>query len=119
MPTIKKVIEVTENGSTENGMIMNKRKSAIVEFLPRMRKKEFITSKSDRSASKKRYKYFGLWLNLKLNLEDQFDHIEKKTDFIKTRLGPTIHYPDPLWNAGKIYGSFLFAPYLSSLLHFI
>jgi len=46
MPTMKKVIEVTENGSTENGMIMNKRKSAIVEFLPRMCKKEFITSKS-------------------------------------------------------------------------
>jgi len=50
----------------------------------------------------KKYKYLGLWLNSKLSLDDQLEHIRKKSKFIKAKLSPvlsttSLDYRKNLW----------------------
>jgi len=103
LPTLKNIIRLIEKWTKENGMVLNKKKSAIVEFLPRMAKSEFLSAKTILDVPiEKKYKYLGLWLNQKLNLDDQTVHIKKKCDFIKTKLGPvlqlcSLEYRRNLW----------------------
>lgn len=72
-------------------MKLNRKKSAIVEFLPRHTKKGHIKDgEIERVPVTDEYKYFGLWLNQKLTLDDEYIHIRKKSDFIKAKLSPLL-----------------------------
>jgi len=89
--TLKDVIQTTEMWAKRNGMILNKKKSAIVEFLPRHGQSRFIEAESLLGIPvERKYKYLGLWLNQKLTLDDQIEHIKKKSKFIKVKLGPVL-----------------------------
>jgi len=72
-------------------MKLNKGKSAVVEFIPRRTHSRFIIGSQIMGIPiQDKYKYLGLWLNRKLTLDDQIEHIRKKSDFIKVKLGPVL-----------------------------
>jgi len=101
--TLKAIIEAIEHWSAFNGMRLNKSKSAVVEFLPRHARCRNIKAQSVSGIPvEMRYKYLGLWLNQKLNLDDQMEHIRKKADFIRVKLNPvlagcSLDYRKNLW----------------------
>jgi len=100
---LKKVISTIEEWAIPNGMLLNRKKSAVVEFLPRHAQKRFITGSHILEIPvQNRYKYLAVWLNQKLHLEDQIAHIRKKSDFLSNRLGPllsksSLEYRKNLW----------------------
>jgi len=84
-------------------MRLNKDKSAVLEFTPRLAKKLFIRSETVLGIPVvSKYKYLGLWLNRKLTLDDQLAHIRRKANFIALKLSPLLHkvsldYRKNLW----------------------
>jgi hypothetical protein len=89
--TLKDVIETIETWSQDNGMVLNKKKSAIVEFLPRHHQLKHLQGRQILGIPvEEKYKYLRLWLNQKLTLDDQIEHIRRKSDFMKTKLGPVL-----------------------------
>jgi len=102
---LRDTINYIEEWSQNNGMKLNKSKSAIVEFTPRRTRKLFIKSESVLGVPVlPKYKYLGLWLNRKITLDDQLEHIWKKTNFIALKLSPLLHrvlldYRRNLWRS--------------------
>lgn len=88
---MKIILERVEQWSSQNGMKINKEKSAIVEFLPRYARRTHINSETVFGCpARDKYKYLRLWLNQKLTLDDQISHIKKRVNFIKSRLYPPL-----------------------------
>jgi len=84
-------------------MILNKKKSAVVEFLPRASSNLIKSKEIQGIPIEPKYKYLGLWLNQKLTLDDQIAHIKKKSDFIKNSISPvlssrSLDYRKNLWD---------------------
>jgi len=91
---LKACIRIIENWSVKNSLIINKKKSAIVEFLPRKSKKTFLKSGDSflNYPIVDKYKYLGCWLSSKLSLTEHTNHISKKLGFIRSKLSPILHH---------------------------
>ena len=104
---LRKAIEIIKNWSKENGMVLNAKKSGIVVFANYLSQK-IPFMKPDKQERKQgepliwipstkefdgipictKYKYLGTWLDNKLSVQPQIDHIKKKSGHILTRLYP-------------------------------
>ena len=93
LEALKKCIQIMESWSDQNNMKINKNKSAILEFQQR-RKKKTILKIGDTFMGYpivNKYKYLGTWLDQKLTLDTQLQHIQKRTYAIRSRLTPTLY----------------------------
>ena len=106
---LRKAIQVIKKWSSENGMVLNSKKSGIVVFVNRMCKSiplmksqeglirgkqiEWIPTQKEFEGFPicSKYKYLGTWLNNKLTVQPQINHIKKKAGHILTRLYPYLH----------------------------
>jgi len=101
---LRKVIEVIRTWSSENNLKLNEKKSGIVAFQPRHGKGKHFTLKLYKSEDQKeektfegfpvlqKYKYLGLWLDEKLQMKPQLEHIKQKTNYISNKLYPMLHH---------------------------
>ena len=102
---LRKVISAIKQWSIENNLKLNEAKSGIVEFLPRTGRTTTALELGDKFEGipiVDSYKYLGLWLNQKLTMQPQMDHILKKTNFITIKLWPvlkkiSLEYRKNLW----------------------
>ena len=102
-PQVTRIIETIEKFSSQNGLKLNKSKSAIVEFFRRHSRSRCQEQSITGIPVVTKYKYLGLWLNQKLKIDDQLAHIKRKSWFIKSKLGPvlqnvSLEYRKNLWN---------------------
>jgi hypothetical protein len=101
---LKDIIQTVEQWSNVNGMLLNRKKSAVVEFLPRYARSDVYRGQLIMGIPvETKYKYLGVWLNQKLNLDPQLVHIKRKSDFIRASLGPVLSkcslgYRKNLWD---------------------
>ena len=113
---IKKVAQVIRKWSLENNLFLNEKKSGIVPFQSRMGKdkSEFSLFESKIVFSKKtqkqkviktpkhqsydgfpvlnKYKYLGLWLDYRLGINHQLNHIRNKVNYISGKLYPLLQH---------------------------
>ena len=90
---IKTCIEMIETWSEQNNLIINKKKSTILEFTNRRVRRTTLTVGNDILGFPivEKYKYLGTWLNQKPTIEDQIKHIITKTYFARSRLTPSLY----------------------------
>ena len=90
--TLNACLTIIERWSTENNLKINKKKSAILEFINRRSKYTLLkTGDTHRDYPiVDEYKYLGTWLNQKLNLEPQIKFINKKINFMRHKLSPCL-----------------------------
>jgi endonuclease/exonuclease/phosphatase family metal-dependent hydrolase len=110
---IIKCIQIIERWSYTNGMELNKNKSGILVFAPRRAKKiplmklevekdidgNVIESKWTTTVTNicgvpivTKYKYLGTYIDSKLTMNFQFECIERKSNFLYTRLYPYLSH---------------------------
>ena len=89
---LEKGIDIIDRWSSENDLIINKSKSAILEFVNRSCKKTYLKTNDSYAGFPvvNQYKYLGSWLNQKLTLDAQISHMKKKFNFIRSRLSPAL-----------------------------
>ena len=91
--SLKRCIKIIEDWSANNSLIINTSKSAVMEFVHR--KKKITNLKVGDTFMNypivEQYKYLGTWLNQKLTVDTQLQHINKKSQFIRYRLSPTLY----------------------------
>src|SRR5689334_14871664 len=106
---VKKCVQLIERWSTQNGMELNKKKSGVVVFAPRLAKKiplmeievkqdkegkvvsrEWVPTEKDISGIPivSKYKYLGTHLDVKLTMRTQLAHIKNKSDSLFIKLYP-------------------------------
>ena len=112
---LKKCISIIESWSAANSLIINKSKSAVMEFIHRHQKTTNLQVSGTLMGYPivNQYKYLGTWLNQKLTVDTQLHHIAKKTDFIRHRLSPT------LYNASLDFRRNLWQVFILPLYEFI
>jgi len=101
---LRKVIEIVRKWSSENNLKLNEKKSGIVPFQPRKGKQKYFTLKPGNPNNPleektfegfpvlQKYKYLGLWLDEKLQMKNQIQHIKQKTNYISHKLYPMIYH---------------------------
>ena len=110
---VAKCVKIIEEWSSQNGMELNKKKSGIVVFTSRKARKvplmKLETVKDENGYVQRKqwipsietiegipivtkYKYLGTYLDFKLTLETQNDHIKRKSDFLFARLYPYLSH---------------------------
>ena len=79
-----------ERWSQENHLKINKKKSAILEFIHRRQRTTLMkTGDSFRDYPiVDKYKYLGTWLSQKLMIDPQIEFIEKKVNLMKHKVSP-------------------------------
>ena len=94
LETLKKCIQIIEDWSNANNLKINKKKSAVLEFIHRKSKKQTLTIDEYfmEYPIVNQYKYLGTWLNQKLTLDTQIQHITKKVNFIRSKLSPSTYH---------------------------
>jgi len=90
---LDKCINIIEEWSKENNLKINKKKSAIMEFMHRRsRTTQMKVENSYRDYPiLDNYKYLGTWLSQKLELDPQIQFLEKKINFMKHKLNPCLY----------------------------
>jgi hypothetical protein len=93
LDTLQKCIQIIERWSDANNMKINKTKSAILEFVHRYKRTTTLTIGDTLHGYPivSQYKYLGTWLNQKLTIDTQIEHIIRKTNFIRSRLTPSLY----------------------------
>ena len=90
---LRKVIQVIRNWSVTNNLLLNEKKSGIMEFLPRTRTYSCLLRNGTRFESipvVSEYKYLGLIVDQKLTVDKQLNHIEAKTSYQSITLWPVL-----------------------------
>ena len=92
LETLQDCVATIDKWAKENHLVINKSKSAIVEFLNRKSKKSLLKLNESFSGFPiiDKYKYLGSWFNRKLTLNTQLECIKKKSNFIRSRLTPAL-----------------------------
>ena len=83
-----------ENWSKDNSLIINRSKSAVMEFIHR-RKKNTVLKVGESFQDYpivEHYKYLGTWLDQKFTVNTPLRHINQKTAFILKRLKPILYH---------------------------
>lgn len=93
LDTLIQCMNIVERWSTENNLKINKKKSAILEFVKRRAGKTLLTVGNHLRGYPivKNYKYLGTLLSQKLELEPQMQFIKKKVNFMKFKLNPMLY----------------------------
>ena len=91
--TLKTCTLLIENWSSGNNMKINKSKSGILEFIPRRKKLTHFKIGENFMGYPivNHYKYLGTHLNQKLNLGIHLQYINKKSNFIRSKLIPILY----------------------------
>ena len=90
---LRLVIQIIRTWCEENNLKINSKKSGIVEFLPRVGSRDHylkVGSYFDGFPVVDKYKYLGLWIDCKLTMEPQLDHIREKAAFLRYKLLPLL-----------------------------
>jgi len=90
---LRRVIKLLNKWSSTNNLLLNAKKSGIIEFLPRIGKQEpslQIGNFFKGIPIVEKYKYLGLWINSKLNIKDHITHIKQKAEFQTIKLWPLL-----------------------------
>jgi len=90
---IKNVLRVIDQWCQENNLHLNPKKSGIVEFVPRQGNSTNylqIGSNVDGIPVVEKYKYLGVWIDGKLTMDPQLQHIKDKTNFLVYKLWPLL-----------------------------
>jgi len=86
---LDKCVEIIEDWSAKNGMVLNKKKSVIVCFKKRSGRKDPILRKEVKEIPVlSKYKYLGTYLDNELKLDPQLAHIKKKSGYLFVKLYP-------------------------------
>jgi hypothetical protein len=87
---LKKCIQIIEEWDTTNGMILNKKKSGIVNFIKRKQRKvqDLVSKEVEGIPILESYKYLGTMLDYKLRLGPQLKYIRKKSADMFVKLYP-------------------------------
>ena len=90
---LRKAIKSIQSWSLTNNLLLNSKKSGIIEFVPRSR--SYPSSLKTGSFYEgipivEEYKYLGLIVDKKLTCQPQLKHIEKKTTYQCTALWPIL-----------------------------
>ena len=90
---LRKVIKTIQAWSSTNNLLLNSKKSGIIEFIPRS--KSYPSSLRTDTLFEgipvvNEYKYLGLILDKKLTCQPQLQHIERKTTYQCTALWPIL-----------------------------
>jgi len=86
---IKNVLRVIDQWCQENNLHLNPKKSGIVEFVPRQGNSTNylqIGSNVDGIPVVEKYKYLGVWIDGKLTMDPQLQHIKDKANFLVYKL---------------------------------
>ena len=77
----------------DNYLIINKDKSAIIEFINRRCKKTTLKTKEYFCGIPvtNQYKYLGSWFNQKLTLDTHISYMTKKINFIRSHLSSALY----------------------------
>jgi len=102
---LRQVIRIIKDWSNSNNLGLNPIKSGIIEFLPRCGRQTSylkIGTLFDDIPIMDKYKYLGLWLDQKLTVAPQLQHIRKKSYFVSRQLSPflgkiSLDYRMNLW----------------------
>jgi len=102
---LRRVIEIIRAWTHQNNLMLNEKKSGIVEFLPRLDRQSAalkINSSFEGVPVVDRYKYLGMWVNFKLTLDPQLDYIREKSQYQVYKLWPllrnvSLDYRISLW----------------------
>ena len=90
---LREVIRVLKKWSAENNLGLNAAKSGVMEFLPRQGKDNItldIGKEFEGIPIVACYKYLGMWVDQKLYMGLQLEHIKKKADWISIKLWPVL-----------------------------
>ena len=89
---LKSVISIAKTWCSENNLALTAAKSGIVEFLPRRGRKKTLNIGQEYEGIPicERYKYLGMWVDQKLYMDTQAQHIKKKADWISIKLWPVL-----------------------------
>ena len=90
---LHKCIDIIERWSHENNLKINKKKSAVLEFINRRNRiTQLNLGESFRGYPVvDKYKYLGTWLSQKLTADPQIQFLEKKVNFMKHKLSPCLY----------------------------
>jgi len=88
---VTKVIECIRSWSGHNNMILNEKKSGIVEFMSRKMKPKLKLDTFQGFPICPSYKYLGLQLTNKLSMLKQLDYIKNKSQLIHQKLSPLLY----------------------------
>jgi hypothetical protein len=102
---LRKVIQILKDWSIKNNLGLNAAKSGIMEFLPRTGKHTLtlnIGEEFEGIPVVACYKYLGMWVDQKLTMDIQLDHIKEKSRWISCMLWPvlrrvSLEYCKNLW----------------------
>ncbi len=102
---LRRVIREVRSWSQENNLAINEQKSGIMEYLPRHGPGKVTLNIGDTFEGipvVACYKYLGMWVDQKLTMELQLEHIKKKAEWISIRLWPilnkvSLQYCKNLW----------------------
>jgi len=103
---VRKVLKIIKQWSSENNLKFNPKKSGILKFIPRLgnnRAYLVVGEEIEGIPIVSKYKCLGLWIDSKLTIDPQMDHIEKKGRFIQSKLWGvlkhfSLDYRINLWN---------------------
>ncbi len=90
---LRKCIGVIQEWSLENNLMLNPKKSGIIEFLPRHRTYASLLVPGtyfEGVPVVTEYKYLGLIVDQKLTVNKQLDYIEEKTNHQRAKLWPVL-----------------------------
>jgi len=103
---LKETIDLLRRKCREFGLVINDKKSAVVEFIKRRGREKrtlLVGTTFEGIPVLKSYKYLGLYLDNKLSVRSQLQYIEEKVRFISYKFYPLINtvtagYRKNLWS---------------------
>ena len=90
---LRRVIKKIKEWSLENNLLLNEKKSGIMEITPRMGVQKCFLKQGELFEGipvVSDYKYLGLIVDQKLCLDKQLTHIKEKADFLVIKLWPVL-----------------------------
>ena len=98
LESLKQTIKFLRSMCCEFGLVINNKKSGIVEFTKRLGREKFnldIRSTVENVPVLQAYKYLGLYLDNKLTVKTQLEYIDRKVKFISYKFRPIIDTISP------------------------
>ncbi len=90
--SVRTTIQLIKKWRTENGLILNPKKSEILEFTSRRGEPYYKIGKEvEEIPIVSKYRYLGCWLNSTLTMDDQLEKFETASRILRVKLGPALY----------------------------